>query len=155
MIEYNLGKVLLTPKGEYSSNTTYEVLDVVSYNGSSYAAKQETTGHIPTGGNEDAYWQLMAYGAGGGGSGTVTGVTVGTTPYTPGSDGVVTIPAYPSVPVQDVTVGGTSVVSSGTAVIVTEGTYNASTNKIATMADLPEVIALTTTELNNLWEAAV
>ena len=49
-------------------------------------------------------------------TGTVTGVTVGTTAYSP-SSGVVTIPAYPSVPVTDVTVGGSSVLSSGTAVI--------------------------------------
>ena len=49
-------------------------------------------------------------------TGTVTGVTVGTTAYTP-TNGVVTIPAYPSVPVTDVTVGGTSVVSSGTAAV--------------------------------------
>lgn len=41
--------------------------------------------------------------------------------------------------VTDVTVGGTSVVSNGVAVV----------------PSIPEVIALTTTELNNLWEAAV
>lgn len=48
-------------------------------------------------------------------------------------------PTIPTVPVTDVTVNGTSIVSSDVANIVTEGTYNASTNKIATMADLPTV----------------
>ena len=42
-----------------------------------------------------------------------------------------------SVPVSDVQIGGTSIVSSRVANIVTNGTYNATTNKIATMNDLP------------------
>ena len=37
----------------------------------------------------------------------------------------------------DVQIGGTSITSSGVANIVTESTYNASTNKIATIADIP------------------
>ena len=41
--------------------------------------------------------------------------------------------------VSDVQVNGTSVVSSGTANIVTNTAYNASTNKIATMADVDAV----------------
>ena len=45
----------------------------------------------------------------------VTDVTVGGTSVV--SNGTAAIPAIPSVPVQDVTVGGTSVVSSGTAAI--------------------------------------
>lgn len=49
-------------------------------------------------------------------TGTVTGIKVGTTDYSP-SSGVVSLPAYPSVPVTDVTVGGTSVVSNGTAAV--------------------------------------
>ena len=65
-MEYNLGKVLLTPKGDYNNDTTYEVLDVVSYNGSSFAAKQSTQGHTPTGLSNDPYWQLMAMAAQGG-----------------------------------------------------------------------------------------
>lgn len=63
-MEYNLGKVLLTPKGEYNGSTTYEILDVVSYNGSSYAAKRDTSGNAPTGTTSDEYWQLMAHGGG-------------------------------------------------------------------------------------------
>lgn len=38
----------------------------------------------------------------------------------------------------DVQINGTSITSSGTANIITEGTYNSSTNKIATMSDLPQ-----------------
>lgn len=37
----------------------------------------------------------------------------------------------------DVQINGTSITSSGVANIVTEGTYNATTNKLATMADIP------------------
>lgn len=41
--------------------------------------------------------------------------------------------------VTDVQVGGTSILSSGVANIVTNSTYNSSTNKIATMSDVPSV----------------
>ena len=53
------GRVLLMPKGDYNSGTTYSLLDLVSYNGSSYIAKGETTGNLPT---NTTYWQLNAYG---------------------------------------------------------------------------------------------
>lgn len=53
------GRVLLIPRGDYDSNTTYEMLDIVSYNGSSYIAKGTTTGNLPT---NTTYWQLSAYG---------------------------------------------------------------------------------------------
>jgi hypothetical protein len=53
------GRVLLMPKGDYDSTTTYEMLDIVSYNGSSYIAKGTTTGNLPT---NTTYWQLSAYG---------------------------------------------------------------------------------------------
>lgn len=39
----------------------------------------------------------------------------------------------------DVQINGSSITSSGTANIVTEGVYNASTNKIATMSDMPDI----------------
>lgn len=32
----DLGKVMVTPKGEYNANKTYERLDLVTYEGSSY-----------------------------------------------------------------------------------------------------------------------
>ena len=53
------GRVLIIPKGAYNPATTYEMLDLVSYNGSSYIAKTTTTGNLPT---DTTYWQLSAYG---------------------------------------------------------------------------------------------
>jgi len=53
------GRVLLMPKGDYDPTTTYEMLDIVSYNGSSYIAKSTTIGNLPT---NTTYWQLSAYG---------------------------------------------------------------------------------------------
>jgi len=45
----------------------------------------------------------------------------------------------PSVPVTDVQINGTSILSSGVANILTNTAYNSSTNKIATMSDVPNV----------------
>lgn len=53
------GRVLLMPRGAYDNNTPYEILDLVSYNGSSYVAKGPTKGNLPT---DTTYWQLSAYG---------------------------------------------------------------------------------------------
>lgn len=50
------GKVLMIPKGDYDAAETYTMLDVVSYQGKSYVAKQTTTGNAPT---NTTYWQLM------------------------------------------------------------------------------------------------
>ena len=47
-----------------------------------------------------------------------------------------------SYPVTDVQIGGTSILSGTVANIVTNSTYNASTNKIATMSDLPQIVDL-------------
>jgi hypothetical protein len=44
-------------QGEYSSGTTYQAGMSVSYNGSSYVARQTTTGNVPT---NTTYWQLLA-----------------------------------------------------------------------------------------------
>lgn len=57
---FSAGRVLIKPKGDYSPLTTYEMLDYVSYNGSSYVAKKTTTGNLPT---NTEYWQLAASGA--------------------------------------------------------------------------------------------
>ena len=60
MANINLGKVALTAAGEYDSTTTYEKLDIVNYQGSSYFAKKS----VPVGtttGNEE-YWQLLCRG---------------------------------------------------------------------------------------------
>ena len=42
------GRVLIIPKGAYDANTTYHMLDAVSYNGNSYIAKQTTAGNTPS-----------------------------------------------------------------------------------------------------------
>ena len=55
------GKVLMIPKGDYDAAETYTMLDVVSYKGKSYVAKQTTTGNAPT---NTTYWQLMVDGQG-------------------------------------------------------------------------------------------
>ena len=52
-----LGKVAITPKGEYSNATTYQNLDLITYQGNSYLALKETTGNLPT---NNEYWQLIA-----------------------------------------------------------------------------------------------
>lgn len=52
-----LGKVGMVLKGEYNGSTEYQKLDVVTYNGESYSAKNNTTGNLPT---NTTYWQLLA-----------------------------------------------------------------------------------------------
>lgn len=43
----NLGKVMITPKGEYDPEVQYEKLDVVSYEGSGYICIRDTVGQQP------------------------------------------------------------------------------------------------------------
>lgn len=53
-----LGKVTIVPKGAYNAATTYNRLDLVTYNGSSFIARVDNlTGVTPTDG---ANWQLLA-----------------------------------------------------------------------------------------------
>ena len=52
-----LGKVSLTPKGEYSPDTAYTTLDVVNYGGSSWMALKDVTGVAPA---EGENWMLLA-----------------------------------------------------------------------------------------------
>lgn len=54
------GRVLIMPKGAWNSTDTYSLLDLVSYNGSSYVAKTSVPANtLPT---NTSYWQLSAYG---------------------------------------------------------------------------------------------
>ncbi len=46
-----------SPKGEYNPSTAYKALNIVSQNGSSYVAIQDTQGNPPT---NTTYWQLLA-----------------------------------------------------------------------------------------------
>lgn len=52
-----LGTVAIKHCGEYDATMHYEKLNVVTYNGSSYCAKDSTVGNLPT---NTTYWDLMA-----------------------------------------------------------------------------------------------
>ena len=52
------GRILIIPKGDYDSTATYEMLDLVKHNGTSWLAKKESTGIEPTVENAE-YWQNM------------------------------------------------------------------------------------------------
>lgn len=58
MTEINLGKVSLTPKGEWIEGITYSRLDLVERNGSSYIALSENSNTIPE--DNPLIWQLLA-----------------------------------------------------------------------------------------------
>ncbi len=53
--EIQVGKVMLTPKGEYDASKNYVRLDVVTHKGSSYVCLADTTSEPP---NDN--WQLLA-----------------------------------------------------------------------------------------------
>ena len=46
-----------SPKGEYNPSTAYKALNIVSQNGNSYVAIQDTQGNPPT---DTAHWQLLS-----------------------------------------------------------------------------------------------
>jgi hypothetical protein len=52
------GRILIIPKGDYNAETTYEMLDLVKHNGTSWLARKESTGIEPTVENAE-YWQNM------------------------------------------------------------------------------------------------
>lgn len=53
-----LGKVSVTPKGDYNSSTTYYALDIVGYEGGSYLAMKEVTGIEPS--NDQVNWMQLS-----------------------------------------------------------------------------------------------
>ena len=55
------GRIGFLIKGDYVATDTYEFLDVVYYNGSSYVAKKTTIGNAPAEDNE--YWHIFAKGS--------------------------------------------------------------------------------------------
>lgn len=56
----DLGKIGYVLRGDYNATALYEPLDVVYYNGSTYAAKKNVTGVAPVSGrDDDLYWQIM------------------------------------------------------------------------------------------------
>lgn len=58
-----IGKIAITPKGNYSDSVQYEPYDLITYGGSSYLAKKNVKGILP--GNTN-YWQLIASSGAGG-----------------------------------------------------------------------------------------
>lgn len=59
MATYNLGKIGLKPRGEYSASAAYEKLDFVNYEGSSYVALENCIGVSP---EDETKWMLLAAG---------------------------------------------------------------------------------------------
>ena len=59
MATYALGKIGMNLRGTYDVSATYNKLDVITYNGSSYAALQTCTG-VPVTNTE--YWQMLCVG---------------------------------------------------------------------------------------------
>ena len=52
------GRILIIPKGDYDANASYTMLDLVSYNGSSWLARKDATGIEPSEANSE-YWQKL------------------------------------------------------------------------------------------------
>ena len=52
------GRILIIPKGEWKSDVTYEMLDLVYHNGTSWLAKKAAKGIEPTNINSE-YWQKL------------------------------------------------------------------------------------------------
>lgn len=87
----NLGRVRVVPRGTYSSTTSYEMLDIVTYEGSSYLVKTGCSGITPP---NTAYYQLIASkgsrGEDGNDGTSYTYSWSGTTLTVTGSDGTTT-----------------------------------------------------------------
>lgn len=53
----NAGRILIMPKGDWNALTTYDMLDLVSYNGTAYLARQTNVGQNPSTDTSQTYWQ--------------------------------------------------------------------------------------------------
>ena len=58
MAKIDLGRITPTYRGSYETNTSYNELDIVELNGSSYIARKSVTGVTP--GTDDTSWGLIA-----------------------------------------------------------------------------------------------
>lgn len=72
--QYTIGKVAPTPRGAYVATTTYNPLDIVTYNGSSYWVLQSCTGITPP---NETYYQLIASKGNAGTNGSAATVDAG------------------------------------------------------------------------------
>lgn len=61
----DIGKIAFIYKGEYDPSVQYEEKDCVTYSGSTYGAKKNTLGNLPSDNSE--YWFVMASGTKGSG----------------------------------------------------------------------------------------
>ena len=52
------GRILIMPKGNYDSSVSYEMLDMVYYNGTSWVAKKAVKGIEPSAANSE-YWHNL------------------------------------------------------------------------------------------------
>ena len=52
------GRILIMPKDDYNAETTYEMLDLVKHNGTSWLAKKTVIGIEPSDDNSE-YWFKM------------------------------------------------------------------------------------------------
>lgn len=55
----NAGRILIMPKGEWDSMTSYNMLDLVTENGVAYLARQASVGQEPALDTQQAYWQTF------------------------------------------------------------------------------------------------
>ena len=53
----NAGRILIMPKGDWNALTTYDMLDLVAYNGIAYLARQTNIGQNPSTDTSMTYWQ--------------------------------------------------------------------------------------------------
>ena len=53
------GRILIMPKGEYNAETQYEMLDLVSRNGTSWLAKKSVKGVEPGTSSSEEFWYNM------------------------------------------------------------------------------------------------
>ena len=56
------GRVLIIPRGDYSENYTYEMLDMVNHNQATWIAKRESIGIVPSDENSEYWFRLLGVG---------------------------------------------------------------------------------------------
>jgi len=82
MATINLGNIKFNWQGAYAGGSSYNIDDVVSYNGSSYICKLASTGNLPT---NTTYWDQMSSAGTNGTDLTTTLTTQGDLVYRDGS----------------------------------------------------------------------
>ena len=138
MATTNLGKVSVTPKGEWSAAAAYDRLDIVTYAGGSYLSKQD----VPAGTalSNSAYWLLIAEKGDKGNTGTLSAGT--TTTGLPGTDASVVNSGTSTAAVFDFTIprgdkgdkGDTGTITVGTTTTGQPGTDASVVNSGSTTA---------------------